>query len=280
MDVGAVRSRRRRGAMSAADDRAMARSSHVIFCICNYYQLKKLANSKTRSLLGFSVLRCRDGGTARGQNASSTGVMPKMRAGTFFKNPFGAISNAFSLNKLKDRIKALEEDKKRLERELRFASSFEDVDERLKAMDHAARGCYDALTSVLGKLNELPRFDEGSSDVGDEDEMFCVLLEDVCRRREEEDEDDRESRIRALLESYRDRVSRRADARHTRGASPFSHRLYRFVDRQLSELSAFRDDLRKETRMQFENTDELKRVNQRIREAEEKLSAVRQKQFG
>ena len=53
-----------------------------------------------------------------------------------------------------------------------------------------------------------------------------------------------------------------------------------FVDRQLSELSAFRDDLRKETRMQFENTDELKRVNQRIREAEEKLSAVRQKQFG
>ena len=48
--------------------------------------------------------------------------MPKMRAGTFFKNPLRAISNAFSLNNLKDRIKALEEDKKRLERELRFAS--------------------------------------------------------------------------------------------------------------------------------------------------------------
>ena len=208
--------------------------------------------------------------------------MPKMRAGTFFKNPFGAISNAFSLNNLKDRIKALEEDKKRLERELQFASSFEDVNERLTAMDHAARGCYDALTSVLGKLNQLPRVDEGSSDVDDDDEMVCSLLEDVCLRREdeEEEEDDRESRIRALLESYRDRISRRADARHTRAASPFSHRLYRFVDRQLSELSAFRDDLRKETRMQFENTDELKRVNQRIREAEEKLSAVRQKQFG
>jgi len=206
--------------------------------------------------------------------------MPKMRAGTFFKNPFGAISNAFSLNNLKDRIKALEEDKKRLERELQFASSFEDVNERLNAMDHAARGCYDALTSVLGKLNQLPRFDEGSSDVDDEDEMFCLLLEDVCRRCEDEEEDDRESRIRALLESYRDRVSRRTDAQHTRGASLFSHRLYRFVDRQLSELNAFRDDLRKETRMQFENADELKRVNQQIREAEEKLSAVRQKQFG
>jgi len=232
-----------------------------------------------------SDLRCRDGGMNRARAervVDGPGIMPKMRAGTFFKNPFGAISNAFSLNNLKDRIKALEEDKKRLERELQFASSFEDVNERLTAMDHAARGCYDALTSVLGKLNQLPRVDEGSSDVDDDDEMVCSLLEDVCLRREdeEEEEDDRESRIRALLESYRDRISRRADARHTRAASPFSHRLYRFVDRQLSELSAFRDDLRKETRMQFENTDELKRVNQRIREAEEKLSAVRQKQFG
>ena len=36
--------------------RALNRSSHVIFCICNKYpQLKKLANSKTRFLLGFSV---------------------------------------------------------------------------------------------------------------------------------------------------------------------------------------------------------------------------------
>ena len=145
-------------------------------------------------------------------------------------------------------------------------------------MDDAARGCYDALTSVLGKLNQLPRGDEGSSDVDDEDETFRALLEDACGRRE--DDEDRESRIRALLESYRDRVSRRADAQHTRGASPFSHRLYRFVDRQLSELNAFRDELRKETRMQFENTNELKRVNLQIREAEEKLSAVRQRQFG
>jgi FtsZ-binding cell division protein ZapB len=206
--------------------------------------------------------------------------MPKMRAGTFFKNPLRAISNAFSLNNLKDRIKALEEDKKRLESELQFASSFEDVNDRLNAMDDAARGCYDALTSVLGKLNQLPRGDEGSSDVDDEDETFCALLEDACGRREDDEDDDRESRIRALLESYRDRVSRRADAQHTRGASPFSHRLYRFVDRQLSELNAFPDELRKETRMQFENTNELKRVNQQIREAEEKLSAVRRKQFG
>ena len=67
---------------------------------------------------------------------------------------------------------------------MRFASSFEDVDERLKAMDHAARGCYDALTSVLGKLNQLPHVDEGSSDVDDDDEMVCALLEDVCLRRE------------------------------------------------------------------------------------------------
>ena len=66
----------------------------------------------------------------------------------------------------------------------------------------------------------------------------------------------------------------------TRGASPCSHRVYRFVDGRLSELNARRDDLRRETRMEFENADERTRVNQQMREAEEKLSAVRQKQCG
>ena len=66
----------------------------------------------------------------------------------------------------------------------------------------------------------------------------------------------------------------------TRGASPCSHRVYRFVDGRLSELNARRDDLRRETRMEFENADERTRVNQQLREAEEKLSAVRQKQCG
>ena len=61
---------------------------------------------------------CLRSNRARAQIASSTEIMPKMRAGTFFKNPLRAISNAFSLNNLKDRIKALDEDKKRLESEL------------------------------------------------------------------------------------------------------------------------------------------------------------------
>lgn len=217
--------------------------------------------------------------------------MPKMSVGRFLKNPVSAISNAFELNDHKDRLRALQEQRNALERDLEFSANLRDVQERLDAMDVAARGCYDLLTTVLSKLNNLPRDDESSVDMREEDERFCGLLKEACATVDEDeretvdedesekiDEDERDSRICALLKDYRDCAYRKAEA-HALDAS-FRHRLYRGVDRQLSELNKFRDELRKQTQIQSINMEELKGVIQQIGVTEEKLSAVRQKQFG
>lgn len=217
--------------------------------------------------------------------------MPKMRVLRFFQNPVGAISNAFELNHQKSRLGTLDQEKQALEKELEFASYLGDVNDSLDAMDVATRRCYDLLTSALGKMKNLPRDDESVADVSDEDARFCTLLKAACavtnrsessedgETREMVDEGESDSRIRALLHDYRECVSRKQEA-HARNASPFRHRLYRCVDKQLSELHEFRDELRKQTQVQFSKMEELKAVNQKIREAEEKLNAVRQKQFG
>lgn len=217
--------------------------------------------------------------------------MPKMSVGRFLKNPIAAVSNAWALNHEKDRIRALDAEARALERELEFAVHLERVETTLDGVDVAARACYDLLTSVLGKLQNLPEEEARAADFGEENERFCALLNEACAATRRSapvegkeggdmmDEFERDARVCALLDEYRDCVFRKAET-HARDASPFRHRLYRYVDRQLSELHEFRDELRKQSQIQFKNAEELKRVKREIEEAEEKLSALRRKQFG
>lgn len=217
--------------------------------------------------------------------------MPKMRVMTFLKNPIGAVSNAIELSWLKERVKTLEARKKTLENELAHAAALEPVKERLEVMHAASRVCYDALTPILARLECLPRADARPVDYSAEDGRLCALLRDALagaragKNMQVEGNDDAvgaswdeeyESRVYALVEEYRERVLARRDA----SDESCLERLYRFVDAHLSELSKFQDELRRQTQLQYTRADEIKQVNREIREMEEKLSKVRQKQFG
>ena len=291
-----VKRRARRASRASSTSTTIARRGARASAVVTHSFIQSFIHSFAHSRIHPAILRLHTS-----PREPRVVAMPKMSVGRFLKNPVSAISNAFELNDHKNALRALEEQKSALERELEFAATLGDVQDRLDAMDVAARECYDLLTTVLGKLNNLPRDDESSADMREEDERFCELLKEACaatvtnyaarpedeeeretidaNERETIDEDERDSRICALLENYRDCAYRRAEA-HALDAAPFRHRLYRCVDKQLTELNKFRDELRKQTQIQSINIEELKGVNQQIEATEKKLSAVRQKQFG
>jgi len=197
----------------------------------------------------------------------------------FVRRAVDSIARAFEVFALRCTLATLRRRKSSLERARELAQTLERVETTLDRLDVAYREIFQDI-----RLELAPTCDGGPPNAEAEDDAFRSsaakkFVEEIFKRdddddvvREKVDKGRVETRVRELLRDSHNFTRRDASK------FPLHRRLYHFADAHLSRLDAFRAELR--TRPPFAKDEELRRVIERITEVEEKLRAVRQKQFG
>lgn len=197
----------------------------------------------------------------------------------FVRRAVESIARAFEVFALRCTLATLRRQRSALERARDLAQTLERVETTLDRLDVAYREIFEDI-----RLDLAPTCDGGPPNAEAEDDAFRSsaakkFVEEIFERdvdddvvREKVDKGRVETRVRELLRDSHNFTRRDASK------FPLHRRLYHFADAHLSRLDKFRAELR--TRPPFAKDEELRRVIERITEVEEKLAAVRQKQFG
>lgn len=197
----------------------------------------------------------------------------------FVRRAVESIARAFEVFALRCTLATLRRQRIALERARELAQTLKRVETTLDRLDVAYREIFQDI-----RLELAPTCDGGPPNAEAEDDAFRSsaakkFVEEIFERddvdvgvREKVDKGRVETRVRELLRDSHNFTRRDASK------FPLHRRLYHFADAHLSRLDAFRAELR--SRPPFTNDEELRRVIERITEVEEKLRAVRQKQFG